>query len=119
MSAVISREVLLAKINEALKAGKPRRFKQSVELIVVLRDVDLNKPENRINLLVELPRPPKPNRIGAFAHGAFEVQVKNAGVDAVITRDQIEALAGNKRAIRKLAKQYDYFESSPDLMPLL
>jgi large subunit ribosomal protein L1 len=119
MSAVISKEVLLAKINEALKAGKPRRFRQSVELIVVLRDVDLNKPENRINLLVELSHPPKLNKIGAFAHGAFEVQVKNAGVDAVITKDQIEALAGNKRAIRKLAKQYDFFVSSPDLMPLL
>jgi len=43
---------------------------------VVLRGVDLSKPENRINLLVELPHPPKPNKIGAFAHGAFEVQVK-------------------------------------------
>jgi large subunit ribosomal protein L1 len=119
MSAIINKEVLLSKIKEALKAGKPRRFRQSVELIVVLRDVDLNKPENRINLLVELPHPPKLNKIGAFAHGAFEVQVKNAGVDAVITKDQIEALAGNKRSIRKLAKQYDFFVSSPDLMPLL
>lgn len=119
MSAVINKEVLLTKIKEALKAGKPRRFRQSVELIVVLRGVDLSKPENRINLLVELPHPPRPNKIGAFAHGAFEVQVKNAGVDGVITRDQIEGLAGNKRAIRKLSKQYDFFVAPPDLMPLL
>jgi LSU ribosomal protein L1P len=119
MSAVINKEVLLAKIKEALKAGKPRRFKQSVDLIVVLRGIDLSKPENRINLLVELPHPPKPNKIAAFAHGAFEVQAKNAGVDAVITKDQVEALSGNKRAIRKLAKQYDFFIAPPDLMPLL
>ncbi|ABL87643.1 LSU ribosomal protein L1P [Pyrobaculum islandicum DSM 4184] len=119
MSAVINKEVLLSKIKEALRNGKPRRFRQSVELIVVLRDVDLNKPENRINLLVELPHPPKPNKVAAFAHGAFETQAKNAGVDAIITRDQIESLAGNKRAIRKLAKQYDFFIAPPDLMPLL
>ncbi|AAL64675.1 50S ribosomal protein L1 [Pyrobaculum aerophilum] len=119
MSAVINKETLQAKIAEALKAGKPRRFKQSVELIVVLKGVDLSKPENRINLLVELPHPPKPNKIAAFAHGAFEVSAKNAGVDSIITRDQVEGLSGNKRAIRKLAKQYDFFIAPPDLMPLL
>ncbi|MCU7787323.1 50S ribosomal protein L1 [Pyrobaculum sp. 3827-6] len=119
MSAVINKEALLAKIAEALKRGRQRRFKQSVELIVVLRGVDLSKPENRINLLVELPHPPKPNKIAAFAHGAFEVNARNAGVDAVITRDQVEGLSGNKRAIRKLAKQYDFFIAPPDLMPLL
>ncbi|ACB40577.1 50S ribosomal protein L1 [Pyrobaculum neutrophilum] len=119
MSAVINKEALLAKIEEALRRGKPRRFRQSVELILVLREVDLSKPENRINLLVELPHPPKPNKVAAFAHGAFEVQAKNAGVDAVISRDQVEGLSGNKRAIRKLAKQYDFFIAPPDLMPLL
>lgn len=119
MSAVINKEALLAKIEEALRRGKPRRFRQSVELILVLREVDLSKPENRINLLVELPHPPKPNKVAAFAHGAFEVQAKNAGVDAVMSRDQVEGLSGNKRAIRKLAKQYDFFIAPPDLMPLL
>lgn len=119
MSAVINKEALLAKIGEALKGGKPRRFRQSVELIVVLRGVDLSKPENRINLLVELPHPPKPNKIAAFAHGAIEVNARNAGVDAVITRNQVEGLSGNKKAIRKLAKQYDFFIAPPDMMPLL
>ena len=119
MSAVVQREVLLKKIDEALKVGKKRRFRQSVELIVVLRDIDLNKPENRINILVELPYPPKLNKVAAFAHGAFETLAKSAGVDAVITRQEVEGLAGNKRAIRKLAKQYDFFIAPPDLMPLL
>ena len=68
MSAVVQREALLKKIDEALKSGKKRRFRQSVELIVVLRGIDLSKPENRINLLVELPHPPKLNKIAAFAH---------------------------------------------------
>lgn len=119
MSTALNKEALLRSIREALGAGKRRRFRQSVELIVVLRGIDLSKPENRINLLVELPHPPRPNKIASFAHGAFETQSRNAGVDAIITRDQVEALAGNKRAIRKLAKQYDFFIAPPDLMPLL
>ncbi|MEZ0319349.1 MAG: 50S ribosomal protein L1 [Pyrobaculum sp.] len=119
MSAVVQKEVLLKKIEEAIKTSRKRRFRQSVELILVLRGVDLSKPENRISMLVELPHPPRLNKIAAFAHGAFEVQAKNAGVDAVITRQEVEGLAGNKRAIRKLAKQYDFFIAPPDLMPLL
>jgi len=119
MSAVVQREAFLKKIDEALKSGKKRRFRQSVELIVVLRGVDLSKPENRINLLVELPHPPKLNKVAAFAHGAFETQAKSAGVDAVITRQEVEGLSGNKRAIRRLARQYDFFIAPPDLMPLL
>lgn len=57
MSTPLNKELLIKKIKEAVEKGKKRRFKQSVELIVVLRGIDLNKPENRINLLVELPHP--------------------------------------------------------------
>lgn len=119
MSTALNREILLKKIAEALAAGRPKRFKQSVELIAVFRGIDLNKPENRINLLVELPHPPKLNKVAAFAHGVFETQAKAAGVDAIVTRQEVEALAGNKRAIRKLAKKYDFFIAPPDIMPLL
>ncbi|MCC6020398.1 MAG: 50S ribosomal protein L1 [Thermoproteaceae archaeon] len=119
MSALINRQALLSRIAEALKSGRPRRFVQSVELILVLRDVDLTKSENRLNIIVPLPHPPEPNRVAAFAHGAFETAVRGAGVSAVITREQIEALAGSKRAVRRLAKQHDFFIAPPDLMPLL
>lgn len=115
----LRQDTVLRRIEEALKAGKRRRFTQSVELILVLRGLDLSKPENRLNILVELPYPPKPNRVAAFAQGAFEVAARNAGVDAVIVRQQVEEVAGNKRAIRKLAKQYDFFIATPDLMALL
>ncbi|MEL9990805.1 MAG: 50S ribosomal protein L1 [Thermoproteus sp.] len=119
VAALIRQDVLVNAIREAISKGKKHKFTESVDLIVVLRDIDLNKPENRISINVPLPHPPKMNKIAAFAAGAFEVAAKNAGVDAIITRDQIEALAGKKREIRKLAKRYDYFISSPDLMPLI
>ncbi|MEZ0248139.1 MAG: 50S ribosomal protein L1 [Thermoproteus sp.] len=119
VAALVRQDVLINAIREAISKGRRHKFTESVDLIIVLRDVDLNKPENRINLSVPLPHPPKMNKIAAFAAGAFEVAAKNAGVDAIITRDQIEALAGKKREIRKLARRYDYFISSPDLMPLI
>ncbi|KUO88437.1 MAG: 50S ribosomal protein L1 [Thermoproteus sp.] len=119
VSALVRQDALLNAIREALSKGRRHKFVESVDMMVVLRDVDLNKPENRVSLNVPLPHPPKLNKIAAFASGAFEVAAKNAGVDAIIGRDQIEALAGKKREIRKLAKRYDYFIATPDLMPLI
>ncbi|CCC82426.1 50S ribosomal protein L1 [Thermoproteus tenax] len=115
----IKQETLIDGIREALARGRRKKFVQSIDLILVLRDIDLNKPENRISLNVPLPHPPKANKVAAFVSGAFETAARNAGVDAVIGRDQIEALAGKKREIRKLAKRYDYFIAPPDLMPLI
>jgi large subunit ribosomal protein L1 len=40
-------EALVEAIERARQSGKPRKFKQSVELIVNLQDIDLKKPENR------------------------------------------------------------------------
>lgn len=119
VAPLIKQDALIDAIRNALSKGRKHKFTESVDLIVVLRDVDLNKPENRINVNVPLPHPPKLNKVAAFAAGAFEVAARNAGVDAVIGRDQIEALAGKKREIRKLAKRYDYFIAPPDLMPLI
>ncbi|MBP1449395.1 MAG: 50S ribosomal protein L1 [Thermoproteus sp.] len=117
--AVLRQDILTNAAREALAKGRKRKFVQSVDLIIILKDIDLNKPENRINLNLPLPHPPKPNKIAAFVSGAFEGAAKNAGVDATIPRDQIEAMAGNKKAIRKLAKKHDYFVAPPDLMPLI
>ncbi len=119
VATLIKQDALLNAVKEAINKGRKHKFTESIDLIIVLRDVDINKPENRININVPLPHPPKLNKIAAFASGAFEVAAKNAGVDAVIGRDQIEALAGKKREIRKLAKRYDYFIAPPDLMPLI
>ena len=42
-------------VEEAKKNSKPRRFDESFELIVNIRDVDLKNPANRIVDTVELP----------------------------------------------------------------
>jgi len=107
-------------VREARQRAKKRRFVQSFDLIAVLRDVDLTKPENRLNLVIPLPHPPpnKPSRVAAMVSGALEVQAKNLGLD-VFTRDQILALEGKKREIRKIAKRYDFFVATPDLMPII
>ena len=48
-------EAVREAVREALTKEKPRKFTQSVELVINLRDIDLKKPENRFTEVIELP----------------------------------------------------------------
>ncbi len=117
----ISLNNLIEAIEEAKRISKPRRFKQSVELIVKLRDVDVKKPENRINVQVPLPHPPKDKlaKVAVFATGDMALKAKEAKADAVITREELEKIASSKKDAKKLAKSYDFFLAQADMMPLI
>ncbi|WP_291765987.1 50S ribosomal protein L1 [Caldivirga sp. UBA161] len=96
--------------------AKGRRFNQTVDLIIKLRDVDVKKPENRINVTVPLPNPlSKQAKVCVIASGATITAARDAGADLVITRDDLSKY-GDKKSVRRLAQQYDFFLASPDLM---
>ena len=119
--AILQKDRLSEAIEEAKRRGKKRRFTQSVEMIITLRDVDIKQPQNRINIAVPLPYPP-PNklaRVGVFATGDLALRAKEAGADIVLGREDIQKLAGDKKAAKKLAKSYDFFLAQTDLMPLV
>jgi len=112
---------LMEAIEKAKKAGKPRNFKQSVELIINIKDIDLRKPENRIYEVIELPhgRGGKPSKICVIAGPALASEAKKIPeIDRVIEREELEALIGNKRLAKKIASQYDFFLVKPTLMGL-
>jgi large subunit ribosomal protein L1 len=114
-------EALVEAIERARQSGKPRKFKQSVELIVNLQDIDLKKPENRIYEVVELPhgRGAKPAKVCVIAGPALATEAKKIPeVDRIIEREELEALVGNKRLAKKIAAQYDFFLVEPAMMGL-
>ncbi|MEM3646721.1 MAG: 50S ribosomal protein L1 [Thermofilum sp.] len=108
-------------IESAIKRARKRRFTQSVEMIIVLRDIDMKKPENRLNISVALPHPPasKPAKVAVIAAGDLALKAKEAGADLVLDRDGLEKIASSKRGARKLAREYDFFLAQPDLMVLI
>jgi len=115
----IDEEAILEALREMRARTRKRNFKQSVELLVSLRDVDLKKPENRIRELVELPHGlGKEARVCVIASGDAALRAKRAGLE-VLDKEQLEAMAGDKKAAKKLAKQYDYFVAEAPLMPLI
>ncbi|HDM27110.1 MAG TPA: 50S ribosomal protein L1 [Candidatus Bathyarchaeota archaeon] len=112
-------ENILKAIKEMREKTKKRNFLQSVELIINLRDIDMRRPEERVQEWVELPNPPnKEVKICFFATGDMALRAKEAGVD-VLGEDEIKALAGNKVEQKRLANKYDYFLAEAPLMPLV
>jgi large subunit ribosomal protein L1 len=107
-------------VREALNAKK-RSFTQTLEMVINLRDVDVSKPEKRFSEVVELPHGlgQKERKIAVFATGDLALQAsRSKNVDKVLERSEVEALIGNKKAAKKLVRQYDYFLVEPQLIPL-
>jgi len=115
---IVSREKLEEAISKAVEMAKPRKFVETVEMAVNLRNVDMRKPENRIDAIVTLPHGlGKPRKVGAFARGEMALKAKEAGADIVLSLEDIDKLAQNKREAKKLAKRIDFFIAEAPLMP--
>ena len=106
-------------VKKLLEAAKPRKFKESVELAVNLRDVDLSVPKNRVDEEVVLPKGRgKSIRICVFASGELALKARNVA-DLVIQPQEIEEYATNKRKARGLAQACDFFIAEAPLMPVI
>ena len=117
-------ESIEAAIAEARAKGKKRKikFEESFDLAVNFRqkELDVTKPENRINQELVLPNalypPPK---ICAFGDGEFAENATAAGAERVIPKDDIPKISEEKRERKSLAKSYEFFIAAVDAMPLI
>jgi len=104
---------------KALEAAPPRKFSESVEIAINLRDIDLSVPKNRIDEDVILPRGRgRKIRVCVFASGEMAVKAKGAA-DLIIQPQEIEAYAGDKKKAKDLATSVDYFVAEAPLMPVI
>ncbi|NOX71431.1 MAG: 50S ribosomal protein L1 [Candidatus Micrarchaeota archaeon] len=105
-------------IEKAKKDSKERKFSQSWDMSVEFKNMDMKKPESKINIEIPLPEGRgKDIKIMFIADNLIEDAKKLA--DAVMTKSDIEKLAGKKKEIRKLASQYDAWLAEAPLMPLV
>ena len=103
-------------IADVIDSKKERKFVETVEVSINLRDVDLQNPQKRISAEVALPHGrAKPARVAVFAQGETAVITKKI-VDTVISPEQIDELAEDKREARKLANRFDFFIAETGLM---
>ena len=103
-------------INQAKTSTKQRKFKQSVEMIIVFKDIDVKKGF-ALNEVVQLPKTSSPATVCIMATGDMGQKAKEAKADAVVGSDELDKFAANKRASRKFINKYDFFLADTQIMP--
>ncbi len=114
------KQEILEAVKKAKEDSKPRNFTQSMDVVINIKDLDVKKPENRIDEEVFLPQGRgKDVRIAFIADGELALQAENAGADLVITKSELEELGKDRKEARRMANQYNFFVAQADLMPLV
>ncbi len=106
-------------INKALANSSGRKFKESIDLAINLKNIDLSQPKNRIEEEIALPKGRgKDIKVGVFGSGELAVKAKTVA-DIVIQPEEIEEYADDKRKARKLVNSYNFFIAEAPLMPVI
>jgi len=103
-------------VETALAEAPDRNFRETVDLAINLRDLDLNDPSNRIDEGVVLPAGTgQETRIVVFATGETAVRAAEVA-DDVLDEDDLEDLGDDDDAAKDLADETDFFVAEAALM---
>ncbi|HWR63406.1 MAG TPA: 50S ribosomal protein L1 [Candidatus Thermoplasmatota archaeon] len=108
-------------VKKAIEESKKleRKFKQSVDVVINLKNIDMNDAKNRIEDEVMLPHGRGTEaKLALFASGDLALKSKNH-VDLLIKPEEIEELAKDKKKFKKIADEYDFFIAEAPLMPTI
>jgi len=104
-------------LDELKKNAEKRKFKQSIDLVINLKDLDVKKTDNHFDLFIALPHATgKKVKVCALTGAELTAQAKNE-CDFTINNEEFKNYQGNKKAIKKLADSYDFFVAQANVMP--
>lgn len=113
---MINEAELSKMIKDAKTVDKERKFKQTLEMYVILKDIDVKKGF-AMNETIQLPKKlSKPTTVCVMAGGDMGLKAKSANADRVVSSDEINTIAANKREARKFINNYDFFLADTQLM---
>lgn len=102
-------------ISKALEDKGKKKFTQTLEAVFNFRGLDTSKPENRINLDIQLPKGRgKVVPIVVFGEQSVALEAEKAGAK-VFDSQGIVKLAGDKKQLKKLADVSE-FVAAPNMM---
>lgn len=103
-------------VSRALSDAPQRNFRETVDLAINLRDLDLNDPANRVDESVVLPSGTgQETRIVVFAEGETGVRAEDVA-DQVLSSDDLEDLGDDQDAAKDLAEETDFFVAEASMM---
>ena len=114
---MVNETQLVEVIKQAKESDKTRKFQQSIEMILVFKDIDVKKGF-AISETIQLPKKmSKAASVCIIATGDLGIKAKNAKADRVMNEAELVQLGKNKRESRKVINKYDFFLADTKLMP--
>ena len=109
-------DTIVDAVTRALDEAPPRNFRETVDLAVNLRDLDLNDPSQRVDESVVLPAGTgQETQIVVFASGETALRAEEVA-DEVLDGDDLEELGDDTDAAKDLADETDFFVADASLM---
>ena len=103
-------------VSRALSDAPERNFRETVDLAINLRDIDLADPNNRVDESIVLPSGTgQDTRIVVFAEGETALRAEDVA-DEVLDGGDLEDLGDDDNAAKDLADETDFFIAEANLM---
>jgi len=114
---MVEKEQILKAVKTALDTAPERKFQESVDITINLKNIDLAQPKNRIDETILLPHGVGTAvKVAVLGKGEITTQAKAAGADLIISPEEIERLGGEPREARKIASEYRFFLAETSVM---
>jgi large subunit ribosomal protein L1 len=116
----LEQEKILEAVKQALEKSPERKFSESVDIAINLKNLDMNQPTNRLDEEIILPNGlGRPIKIAVFAKGETAQRAKGAGAEYVFDPDEIAVLGEDKSRAKALAEEVNFFIAEAAFMPAI
>jgi large subunit ribosomal protein L1 len=113
----MQKENILKALTELRKNSTKKNFNQSIDLVINLKELDLKKPENQVDVYAQITHSKsKPVKTCAIIGPELMATAKE-NCETIITVDDFPEYQENKRKLIKLAKEHDFFIAQATIMP--
>ena len=113
---MVEKEKIAATVKTAIESAPKRKFRESVDITVNLKNIDLSQPKNRIDETILLPHQLGGVKIAVLGKGDITTRGREAKADLVLPAEEIERLGGAPREARKIAAEYRFFIAETTVM---
>jgi large subunit ribosomal protein L1 len=116
----LEHEKIVTAVKQAMEKSPQRKFSESIDLAINLKNLDMNQPQNRLDEEIILPNGVgKQIKIAVFAKGETAQRAKGAGADYVFDPEEINVLGEDKTRAKNLAEEVNFFIAEAAYMPLI
>ena len=104
-------------LKKAKSESKARNFTQRYDLVINLKNLDFKKPEHQIDLFVHFPHTLGKNKKICALVGPELKDEASKVCDFTIETSDFQKYQEDKKELKKIAKEYDFFIAQANIMP--